>query len=626
MDHDQTHPRTQIERNRSGPASDEDRPPSRIGKYNVLERIGRGGFGDVFLGRDTVIKRPVAIKVCTSAEAALKQRFFREAEIAGRLRHPNITTIHDTGSFGESPYLVQEYLPGEDLAQLIERHHSTPLTQRLDYLIQIARGLEHAHQQGVVHRDVKPSNIRLLDDGGVKILDFGVARLLGAKKRLTLTGMRIGTVCYMAPEQLRCKPADARADLFSFGVLAFELLTSVHPFKVRGHSMMYQILEFEPLALRDVWPTCPKRLARCVMRCLEKDAGDRFADMSEVLSELEQVELQAPRMVPETQITQVRQLSTAPRYKRRWRMADGARWAAVVLAVALAGLGAFHLGRSVPPMRVGSSPAPPTADPTTPTTEPLTVATTADAAIQTPTPLAETVPPILSGPSPEPAGVLSINALPWASIVRIVDLKTGENVPLPSRYTPLSLVVPPGAYTVALARQGLAERNCRLDVGSSASASCLETFDRIKSRKFFERYDRGGRPGQGPPPGQRPPGGGDPRHPPHGGLGGGSRPEVRPTWLRKMAQAFFDGQYQETLTILDERKKPPKGRDAFYAVFLRGASRHALFLLDGEQTTALSEAAIQDLRDCRRHDPAFVPHPDFFSPRFIEFFSVKAAP
>src|SRR4029079_14897526 len=133
----------------------------KIGKYEILEKIGTGGFGVVLKGRDPFIKRFVAIKTCSSDDEEMRKRFFREAEIAGNLQHRNVTTVYDFGFEGEVPYLVQEYLPGEDLDQLIARRSLDP-EQKLDYLIQIAAGLAYAHEQGVIHRDVKPSNVRVV--------------------------------------------------------------------------------------------------------------------------------------------------------------------------------------------------------------------------------------------------------------------------------------------------------------------------------------------------------------------------------------------------------------------------------------------------------------------------------
>ncbi len=263
---------------------------ARVGKYEILGQIGQGGFGTVYKGRDPLLRRTVAIKTCTTDDAGLRQRFFQEGRIAAALQHPNVTTIHDFGLEGEVPYLVQEFLTGEDLGDLVA-HRPLATETKVDLLIQIARGLEYAHGEGVLHRDVKPANIRVLDNGTVKIMDFGIARLLGADTRLTGTGMTLGTVGYLAPEQLKGVEVDTRADIFSFGVLAFELFAGQRPFRGETFSQVsYQLLYEEPPPLDREWPECPDgRLVHILARCLEKEADRRFASMSEVRAAFEAV-------------------------------------------------------------------------------------------------------------------------------------------------------------------------------------------------------------------------------------------------------------------------------------------------------------------------------------------------
>jgi len=164
----------------------------KIGKYEVVRKIGQGGFGVVYEGRDPLIKRRVAIKTCSAEDEEIRRRFFREAEIAGNLQHRHVVTVFDLGVQEGVPYLVQEYLPGEDLAHKIKRKDVLDEYTKLSYLAQVAEGLEYAHRQGVVHRDIKPANIRILDDDSVKIMDFGIAKLASAETQLTHTGMEIG--------------------------------------------------------------------------------------------------------------------------------------------------------------------------------------------------------------------------------------------------------------------------------------------------------------------------------------------------------------------------------------------------------------------------------------------------
>ncbi|MEO1085868.1 MAG: protein kinase [Acidobacteriota bacterium] len=277
----------------------------QIGKYHVQEQIGVGGFGEVFKGFDPYIKRIVAIKTCSTHNDEIRNRFFQEAEIAGNLNHKNITTIHDFGVEGELPYLVQEYLSGEDLDHKIKRRDPLPYAEKLVYLIQIARGLAHAHEHGVIHRDIKPANIRILEDGSAKIMDFGIAKLAQQESGLTQTGMTLGTAAYLSPEQIRGESVDPRTDIFSFGVLAYELLTYRRPFDGNQISaVLYQLLHHEPPPMREVWPDAPPGASAVVGRCLAKQAAGRYDDAGALLHALERLSVggraaQAPALAPE---------------------------------------------------------------------------------------------------------------------------------------------------------------------------------------------------------------------------------------------------------------------------------------------------------------------------------------
>ena len=258
-----------------------------FGKYELVGKLGEGGFGQVFESVDPVLKRAVAIKVCTSADSHLRRRFFREAEIAARLQHPNIVTVHDLGVSDGVPYLVQELLQGEDLNAKILRRDELSVAVRLDILEQIAQGLAYAHGEGVLHRDVKPSNVRVLDGGRVKILDFGIARLIDERNPLTVQGSTLGTAAYLAPEQLSGSEVEPRSDVFSFGVVAYELLTYRRPFRgATFPEVSYQLLYENPAPLRALWPDCPARLDRLIGRCLAKKPDQRVESFERALAEL----------------------------------------------------------------------------------------------------------------------------------------------------------------------------------------------------------------------------------------------------------------------------------------------------------------------------------------------------
>ncbi len=261
-----------------------------LAKYQILEKIGVGGFGVVYKAHDPFIKRNVAIKTCSAADAETRERFVREAEIAGNLHHRNIVTVYDFGFEGETPYLVQEYLGGEDLDRKIKRREFIPLPAKVLYLVQIARGLQYAHARGVIHRDIKPGNIRILDDDTAKIMDFGIARLARQQQPVTQAGVTLGTAAYLAPEQIRGDPVDARTDIFSFGVLAYELLSFERPFQgAEISAVFFQILNEPPAPLLSRAPDCPAELARIVERCLAKEPAQRYLASSDLLHDLEEL-------------------------------------------------------------------------------------------------------------------------------------------------------------------------------------------------------------------------------------------------------------------------------------------------------------------------------------------------
>ncbi len=265
--------------------------PIRFGKYQVIEKLGQGGFGVVYLGRDPDLKRLVAIKTCSSGDRHFQERFFREAEIAAGLQHPNVVTVFDLGEQDDgTPYMVQELLTGEDLSEVIARRGAPSVATRLRYLLEIAAGLRYAHSRSVIHRDIKPSNVRVLDDGRVKILDFGIAKLLRADHALTRTGTALGSMGYLAPEQVEGRTVDQRADIFSFGCLAYELLTGQQPFGDDDTSaVLNRLLHQEPAPIEELWPECPPALAECIVRCLRKDPAERYQDLGQVIAELEPI-------------------------------------------------------------------------------------------------------------------------------------------------------------------------------------------------------------------------------------------------------------------------------------------------------------------------------------------------
>jgi len=262
-----------------------------IGKYTIQEVIGRGGMGTVYRARDTVIGREVAIKVIAEHVASIpnvKERFYQEAISAGRLTHEHIMTIYDVGENDGRPFLVMELLDGRDLRSMFDSGDAPGLERKLEIAIQISRGLAYAHARGVVHRDIKPENVRILSTGRLKILDFGIARVESETR--TMTHSSIGTPRYMSPEQVRGKQIDHRTDIFSFGVLLYELLSGVNPFD-GSHvtAVIYKILHEEPEPVKVDDERLSADLQRIVAGCLEKDVDKRYPDFTAVIHDLEDV-------------------------------------------------------------------------------------------------------------------------------------------------------------------------------------------------------------------------------------------------------------------------------------------------------------------------------------------------
>ena len=216
------------------------------------------------------------------------QRFYREAQSAGGLQHPNIVTIYDMGEEAGTPYIAMELIEGESLEQVIAARPDLPLSLKLTYAIQACRAFDYAHKRGIVHRDIKPANVMLSKDGTVKVVDFGIARVLESSK--TQTGMLMGTFAYMSPEQYHGEHADERSDIWSFGVLLFELLTYQRPFSGDAPAaLMNKICQQEPTPLHDVAPECPPELEAVLQRIFQKAPADRYQTMEDLLVELDPI-------------------------------------------------------------------------------------------------------------------------------------------------------------------------------------------------------------------------------------------------------------------------------------------------------------------------------------------------
>ncbi|MBP7587408.1 MAG: serine/threonine protein kinase [Thermoanaerobaculia bacterium] len=268
--------------------------PQKLGRYEIIEEIGKGAMGVVYLARDPLIGRQVALKtfrVGFSAKdqelAQFRSRFVREAQSAGILSHPNIVTIHDVVDEGGEGtcFIAMEFVKGTNLKQLMQRPETFSHDRLIDILSQIAEGLDYAHSRGVVHRDIKPANILIAQDGKVKITDFGIARL--DTSNLTMEGQLLGTPNYMAPEQIQGKEVDHRADIFSLGVVFYEMLTRRKPFQGENLTAVTHKIVYEPFTpAEEIIKDLPPGLTAIMTRCLEKDPNRRYPRAAEIAAEL----------------------------------------------------------------------------------------------------------------------------------------------------------------------------------------------------------------------------------------------------------------------------------------------------------------------------------------------------
>ncbi len=320
-------------------------PGAKLGPYEILAPLGAGGMGEVYRAKDTRLERTVAIKVLPqhlSSNEEVRQRFEREAKTISQLSHPHICALHDIGREGETDYLVMEYLEGETLSDRLAKG-PLPLERTLRYGIEIADALDKAHRHGIVHRDLKPGNV-MLTKTGVKLLDFGLAKAFAPAARVesltsaptvardvTREGTILGTVSYMAPEQLEGKEADARTDIFAFGAVLYEMATGKKAFSGTSQaSVVTAIMSSEPAPISRVQPTCPPALDRVVQTCLAKDPEERWQSAADLASELSWI-AEGRAAAPEVR-------AAAGRLARLGWVLAGLLLIALVAALALPGL------------------------------------------------------------------------------------------------------------------------------------------------------------------------------------------------------------------------------------------------------------------------------------------------
>lgn len=299
------------------------------GRYRVERTLGHGGMAIVYLAHDEELARPVAVKVLAqnvSGDQSVRKRFLREARLAGRLSHPNVVQVYDAGEADGRPYIVMEYVPGKTLAEC----GKLPAEEALPLALQACAGLQHAHDAGLVHRDVKPGNLLLRDDGVLKVADFGIARAAEAT-RLTQLGTVLGTAAYLAPEQAAGEEVTAAADIYSLGAVLYELLTGRPPHQFESlPELALKQTEGIITPVRDLEPTVPEPVEAAVMRCLARDPRFRPVSAAELGHEV----------AAATEVPTEAQLATAitePLRSRTYRSLPGAgSWLLIAAATAVA--------------------------------------------------------------------------------------------------------------------------------------------------------------------------------------------------------------------------------------------------------------------------------------------------
>jgi len=413
-------------------------PPEKVGRYEIRGEIGRGAMGRVYRGFDPQLGREVAIKMIATSLAGgrddgdeVAARFLREARVAARLQHPGVVAVYDAGREGDGLYLVMELVDGETLAERLSRGEFPSIEEALDIVAQAADALAAAHATQIVHRDIKPGNLMITRGGRVKVADFGVAKAVGESTELTRTGMMVGSPAYMAPEQVKGQSLDGRSDLFSLGVVLYEMLLKRKPFPADTvTSLVYQILHEDPMADAAIAASLRPGVSEFLRQALAKDREERIPDAETFADSARELAAEPSSATAPTKLL-ARRTTTSARVgataSARKAAAGGAGpeaqaegpsrrglWAALAVAAAVVAVVLFWVVRTPSSPDVGApatTPTPasaqPLAQPATPAETPAPEPTaTAAAATATPPkalPTATPKPTAVVPPAPTPA-------------------------------------------------------------------------------------------------------------------------------------------------------------------------------------------------------------------------------
>lgn len=525
--------------------------PQKIGKYSIVERIGRGGMGYVYRAHDPILKRDVAIKTMlkdVSDDPELRSRFTREAQSAGGLRHPNIVTIYDLGEDDQGcPFIAMEFLTGTDLEHVVKNKIEMSLLQKLDIIIQTCNGLGYAHLNGIVHRDIKAANIRLLDNGEAKIMDFGIAKMTSS--HFTRTGMVMGTPHYMAPEQIRGEKVDGRADIFSLGVVLFELMTYRKPFPGDNPTtVLFKIIHENPDPMVDETFVPPEGLDEVVTKALAKNPADRYStceefaeDLRYVFQNAQQFTDQSGSAMPTTPSHSNRMTATplpTPRpgegtpvpNRGRLTLPSRQRLAATQLASGTGPQAPTRMpaqptqlssqtnatyalpateGTAQQPVETVLQPRPVASEfpPISPTPVPsaskrwiilassgalgvVMVVVLAIALLNKPSPKVEPTKPPIEKKEPPPVietkvGWLALNIQPWAEISELKDEK-GRFINPPASLTPCRLELEPGKYEITLSNKQFKTLVLEVEIKRDATTFINRTMQGFDHRDAIE--------------------------------------------------------------------------------------------------------------------------------------------